>query len=192
VAARQLLLLRHAEAAAVPPGSPAAPGSRDFDRPLTPRGHSQAQRAARLLQQAGLQPDLIMASPAVRARDTAAIVAAQLGYPREVDQQPALYQAGAPALLSALQRCEAGAQTVLLVAHNPGLSELAQGLAGAQRLAGAHAARRDGPDQRLTLATGALCRLELDTRPWSALQPDAVTAMQLLADGGRYCTVQKQ
>jgi phosphohistidine phosphatase len=179
VAARRLLLLRHAEAAAAQagsPGSPAAAGSPDFDRPLTPRGRSQAQRAARLLLRAGLQPDLIMASPAVRARDTATIVAARLGYSREVDQQPALYQAGAAALLAALQRCEAGAQTILLVAHNPGLSELAQ------ELAGAHAARGDGPDQRITLATGALCLLELDTRPWSDLQPDAVIAVELLAD----------
>ena len=136
---KQLWLLRHAEA------EPASAGLTDFERPLTAAGRAQAAAAAAQLRQLDVRPDLMLASPALRASETALIVAQRLQCPAVVRYQPSLYQASAAQLLAALQGCEAGVSTLLLVAHNPGLSQLAQ--------------RLGGPSAKL--GTGALCRIEL-------------------------------
>src|SRR5690606_15467290 len=93
LAGRQALLARHAHA-----DWPAFHG-RDFDRPLTPRGEQDAQRAAAAMRAAGHLPSLLLASPAVRTRQTATLLAEGLGLPvtsiRWVD---ALYNATATVL----------------------------------------------------------------------------------------------
>jgi phosphohistidine phosphatase SixA len=171
------VLLRHAEAET--PHS--AQG--DFERPLTAHGRAQACAAAERLQQLGLVPDLLLSSPAERARLTAQIVARQLQCPQPIDYDAALYQASAPALLATLQSCAAPVQTLLLISHNPGLSELAQRLAGSVQAAeveviGGTEIARVGHDPSFMLGTAQLCRIELDIGPWSELQG--------------YCTEQKQ
>jgi len=178
---RQLWLLRHAEAEAL-----RAPLT-DFERALTARGRAQALAAAERLLQLGLCPDLLLASPAARARETATIVARRLQCLQAIDYQPPLYQASAAALLAALQRCEAGVHAVLLVGHNPGLSDLvqqlAQPLAGHREVAagvtppGGTAASDDLSS--FTLVTGALCRIALDIESWAELGSTAVTAVAL-------------
>jgi phosphohistidine phosphatase len=104
---------------------------RDFDRPLTPRGEQDAHTSAQAIRAAGLSPVWMLASPARRTRQTAAAVAAVLGLPPDrllfVD---ALYNASARVLETELLRvAPAGAATVL-VAHNPGITDLARLLSG--------------------------------------------------------------
>ncbi len=174
---RHLVLLRHAEAEA------AHPAQGDFERALTAQGRAQARAAGERLRQLSVFPDLLLSSPAERARLCAQIVARVLGYLQPIDYQPALYQAAAPALLATLQRCAAPAQTLLLVAHNPGLSELAHRLAAAVQLVqaqvvGVRGTAGLGKDSSFMLGTAELCRLEFDIGQWSELQV--------------YCTEQKQ
>jgi phosphohistidine phosphatase len=176
-----LLLLRHAEAEAL------RPPLTDFERALTAQGRGQALAAAERLLQLRLRPDLLLCSPAARACATAEIVAQRLQCPQAVRYQPPLYQAGAAALLTALQHCEPGAHTLLVVAHNPGLSELVQQLA--EPLAGRRAdtagsapsgSSAAGDDlSSFTLATGALCRVTLDIESWAELGRAAVTDVAL-------------
>jgi phosphohistidine phosphatase len=166
------VLLRHAEAEAL------RPGQSDFERTLTAHGRTQARAAAGRLRQLGLYPDALLSSPAERARRTAVIVARQLRCLQAIDYRPDLYQAGAPALLAALQHCGAHAQTLVLVAHNPGLSELAHRLTSRTASAGRTGVTGTELDPSFTLATGQLCSLELDIEHWGRLQD--------------YCTVQKQ
>ncbi len=52
------------------------------DTPLTERGRTQAKSAGRLLKKQGLQFDLIITSPFLRAHDTALIIARELNYPK--------------------------------------------------------------------------------------------------------------
>ena len=146
---KHLLLLRHAEA------EESAPGTSDFDRMLTERGHSDAREAAASLASTGLSPDIVLASPARRARDTISIVAAQLGLAVPIEYQPPLYLGSPDALLQALRRSPPDAWTVLLVGHNPGISELAQQLAG------------DG--QAIALRTAGLCHLAFEQTHWNSL-----------------------
>ncbi len=111
---QEVLLMRHGHAA-----NDADSGS-DFDRPLTASGCEQAAAAARWLQQQGRIPDLIIASPALRTRQTAERVAEVVELLGPVELAPSLYNAPAGKLIEVLEQVQA--ERVLLVGHNPGIS----------------------------------------------------------------------
>jgi len=159
---RRLLLLRHAEAETV------RPGLTDLGRPLTLQGRAQAAEAARCLQTDGPRPDAVLVSPAARARETALIIAEQLQCVDALRYEPALYPGEVDTLLPALQRCHAGAHTLLVVGHNPGLSALAL------RLAGSRIAPAAVQPSAWQLGTGAWCRIELQANAWRELGPGVV------------------
>ncbi len=122
---QQVVLVRHAHAE-----WPAFSGL-DFDRPLTPQGLGDARTTAAAIRDAGHRPGLLLTSPAKRTRQTAEIIATTLGVPstaiRDVD---ALYNASREILDAELRQALAAVPAVLLVAHNPGISELARALSG--------------------------------------------------------------
>jgi phosphohistidine phosphatase len=97
----------------------------DHDRPLNARGRRDAPAMAKLLAARGFRPAAILSSTATRAQDTAAAFAAALGVP--VTLERSLYGASAGTLLAVA--AASGEERVLLVAHDPGLSELAHALA---------------------------------------------------------------
>lgn len=117
---KRLLLIRHAKS------SWKNADLDDFDRPLSGRGKREAPAMALRLKQQGVQPDLILSSPAKRARKTAKIVAETLAYPVvEIHLDNRLYMQGTAALLTVLAETDERLITVLLVGHNPDLTELA-------------------------------------------------------------------
>jgi phosphohistidine phosphatase len=119
---RRLILLRHAKA--VRPG----PDTDDFERGLEPRGRAEAARAAKLLADLALFPDVVLVSPAARTRDTWSIVADTLKAPKP-RFEGGIYDASVKDLLDiAAPYSEAG--TVLMVGHNPGFKDLARALMG--------------------------------------------------------------
>jgi phosphohistidine phosphatase len=156
----QLLLLRHAHAEEAP-----ARGS-DIDRPLSPRGRTEALDAAKRIVKAHLTCDRLLVSTAVRTRQTARIVAAELKLTEPPQFDPLLYLGDADTLLSVLHR-GADAATLLLVGHNPGISELAQ--------------RFHGTAPPVLLRTAGLCRVAFDAKSsWNRLQPRHVAEFELL------------
>lgn len=103
----------------------------DFDRPLTPRGERDARRAGAAMRAAGHRPVQVLASAAQRTRQTAQLMAGELALPADALRfEDSLYNASA-AVLEAQLHAAAAASTgmLLLVAHNPGISQLAQMLA---------------------------------------------------------------
>lgn len=103
---------------------------RDFDRPLTARGEAEALQTARAIRAAGHQPGLLLASPARRTRQTARILADEMAIPDDALRfVAALYNAPPATLEAELRRALATSPVVMLVAHNPGISELARELA---------------------------------------------------------------
>jgi phosphohistidine phosphatase len=123
--AREVILVRHAHAE-----WPAYTG-RDFDRPLTPQGLADARASAAAIRAADLQPQLLIASPALRTSQTAGIIAAALALPAPaIIFVEALYNAAADILDAELRRAFHRHPRVILVAHNPGISELARSLTG--------------------------------------------------------------
>jgi phosphohistidine phosphatase len=119
---RRLVLLRHAKA--VRP----EPGLADFDRGLEPRGRVEAARVAQLIADLELAPDLALVSPAKRTRDTWRVMEKTLPA-RAVEHDDELYDADTGTLLSRLV-AHADADTLLVVAHNPGLKDVARLLMG--------------------------------------------------------------
>ena len=121
---QRLVLLRHGEAL------PAARGMRDFGRPLSDRGLFEVRAAALSIAALLPRPDLILASRAQRTTQTAEAArdTAFAGVP--VITEPALYLATSEALLDVLRGLGDGFGTVLLVGHNPGISEACARFAG--------------------------------------------------------------
>ncbi len=114
----RLVLVRHAKS------DWGAPLLDDHDRPLNRRGLRDAPAAAARLAATGLRPDAILSSTALRARSTADAFGAALGV--AVTTDAALYGASPAALLRAA--VDADVSAVLLVAHDPGMSLLAERL----------------------------------------------------------------
>lgn len=100
----------------------------DHDRPLNDRGLRDAPVMAALLAESGFRPATILSSTALRAKTTARSFAQVWGLP--VQTQDRLYGAPGGVLLSAA--AEAAVATVLVVAHDPGMSELAGQLSGGE------------------------------------------------------------
>ena len=116
---KRLLLMRHAKA--VQAADPLA----DIARTLMDRGERDARRVGERLRPHYGKPDLIVASPAARALRTAQLVAATLDYtPSEIALERELYLAEPSMLLETVARQAPTLQTLLLVGHNPGLTEL--------------------------------------------------------------------
>jgi phosphohistidine phosphatase len=155
----RLFLLRHAKAEAE------APGGGDRDRPLADQGERAMGDIGAWAAKAGLAPDLILCSPAVRTRQTLALLLTHLSGRPQLKFEDALYLADAPALLERLRRVPARSASVLVVGHNPGLHVLAVGLL--RGAAGSHA-KRLGQG----LPTGALAAFEFD-RSWANLDQGA-------------------
>ena len=116
---RTLVILRHAKAER--PG--AVP---DHERRLSARGEADAGAAGAWLAATGRYPDLVLCSSAARTRGTWQRVAAALGGAGTVDvrYEPALYSGGTAELVDLLRQVPPGTGTVLLIGHNPVLSQL--------------------------------------------------------------------
>ena len=115
-----LILVRHAKS------DWGSPGLDDHDRPLNARGRRDAPEMARRVVDAGVAVERILASTALRARETAAAFGAALGLP--VDHRPELYGAGARRLLDSATT--GGVAALMIVAHDPGMTVLAEQLSG--------------------------------------------------------------
>ena len=100
------------------------PSLGDHDRPLNDRGRRDAPEMARRLSETGLRPDAILSSTALRAATTAEAFGAEFGVP--VQRQERLY--GAPASVLLCAAASSGATTAVVVAHDPGMSVLAEAL----------------------------------------------------------------
>ncbi len=98
--------------------------ARDFDRPLNARGTRAARTMGTEMQRLGLAFDRVVASPAVRVRDTLAGVGAGYGPLPEPVFETRIYLASADTLLDIVQATSDAADRLLLVGHNPGLEDL--------------------------------------------------------------------
>ena len=97
---------------------------RDLDRTLNGKGRRAARIIGRHLAAEALAFDRVLASPAVRVRETLAAVETGLGRPLAPEWDRALYLAPAEAMLEMVRALPGDAARVLVVGHNPGIEEL--------------------------------------------------------------------
>ncbi len=151
---RELLILRHAKS------EWDLAETSDFDRPLAKRGKSDAPKVGAWLYREGLVPDVVVSSPAERARQTASKVCKRLDIKkRQIIWERDIYEADVPELLAVLARCPPEAATVMLIGHNPGLEQLIMHLVGEDL---------EIPEDGKLLPTATVARLEMPN-DWGAL-----------------------
>ena len=102
----------------------------DFERPLAKRGESAAPRMGAFMAAHGLAPQLILCSPAVRARQTLDLVLPRLAGGPTVVYEDNFYLAAPSVLLARLRKIEGKVSHVMIVGHDPGMQGLAVELAG--------------------------------------------------------------
>ena len=119
----RLLVVRHAEA--VPQGTP---GLTDADRPLTTEGERAFRAAARTIARLEGTPDVLLASPLLRARQTASLLATAWG-DVEPTPEPVLAGGDVDAIVDMLERQRRDGR-IALVGHEPTVSRLLMELLG--------------------------------------------------------------
>lgn len=148
---RRLILMRHAK-------SDWSHATSDHDRPLNPRGRSAAEALGNWLRAEGLLPDAVLCSTAARTRETCAIL--NLPESCAVEHVRQLYLAEPSEIIANLRQRATG-DTVLLVAHNPGIAAAAALLL------------QQTPDQDAfdRYPSGATTVMDFDIDNWADLAP---------------------
>ena len=122
--ALRLILMRHAKS------DWANHKLSDHDRPLNERGRRSAPLMAKHLANHYLAPQAIVASTAVRVRETLVLMLAEWPYDPEVFFEQSLYLASVETLVSHVRGLHDGWSDALIVGHNPGLTDFVSRLAG--------------------------------------------------------------
>jgi len=136
----------------------------DKDRPLNDRGKRDAPKVGERLAKRRVKPDLILSSPAVRALATAQIIARKLDYKRSnIVVNDRLYAVAADDLLDVIRQLDDKVERVMLIGHNPELTELAHRFSGKI----AH------------LPTCAVAEFRFDTKSWRRIGKDEPTRVAL-------------
>jgi phosphohistidine phosphatase len=114
---RTLLLLRHGEALA------SGTGNTDRNRPLSPRGFADVRALGKRLAEKGIVPDYVCCSAATRTQQTATELLAAMGAQPQLIVQEELYNADLTQLMAVMNALPNTAASVLMVGHNPTLTE---------------------------------------------------------------------
>jgi phosphohistidine phosphatase len=103
----------------------------DIERPLNQRGRRNAPVMGEWLANQGAPPEIILSSPAARARATALCFAEALDFePDGIEVEQDLYFAGTDGMLRALERVDDRHDRVMMVGHNPVMTSLVNQLTG--------------------------------------------------------------
>jgi len=123
---KKIYLLRHAKS------NWKEEGLSDFDRSLNKRGKADLKFMAQRLKNFGVMPDLIISSPAKRAKSTSKRVARIIGYDEsKISYEYALYNSSYQNYRYLLDSLDDSLKTLFIVAHNPTITETGEILSGA-------------------------------------------------------------
>ncbi len=121
---KRLFVLRHAKSSWNDPGLP------DFERPLNKRGKKAAPFMGNVMRERGYCPEIILSSPAERAKQTSMLFRESAGLEAEILYEPRIYGAGVNSLIDVLSNIDDGIAAPIIVGHNPGFEDLVQYLTG--------------------------------------------------------------
>ena len=142
---KKLILIRHAK-------TTHEIGYADFERPLKPSGIQDAAIMAERLREAGYLPDLLVSSPALRTITTANIFSEHLSLQR-ANTDVRIYDADEDTMLDVVHELPSAYNSIALIGHNPGISQLLRYYTGHIR----------------DMETCAVAVVEFDVKDWSAV-----------------------
>ena len=157
---RTLMLIRHAKAAR-PDGR-----MRDYDRPLTERGQSDASKIGAYMRGHSLLPGRVVVSPAKRTRETWALLAPALGKGLKATFDERLYDASPQTVFEIIQEHATDCPALLIIGHNSSMHRLATGLIAAGDLDNREKLRENLP-------TSGLVTIEFPFEDWARLHAQA-------------------
>jgi len=132
----------------------------DRKRPLNKRGERDAPVMGKRIHEHDIRPSLIVSSPATRAWTTAKVIAREINYPLEfLQREDSLYLASLDDILDTVVAQDDGFNNLMLVGHNPGMTDFANFLV---------------PGLTGNLPTAGVVSVEIDADDWSLYtQPQA-------------------
>jgi phosphohistidine phosphatase len=148
---KTLYLLRHAKS------SWDDRSLKDFDRPLNERGLKAAPKMGAYIRKEKIRPEMIVSSPALRAKQTTTLVCEAAGLASLVTFDERIYDASARRLFEIVTGFEDRFGSAMMVGHNPGFEELLAVLSG----------------ESSRMATAALACIELSVEKWSDVSADS-------------------
>jgi phosphohistidine phosphatase len=145
---KQLHILRHAKS------SWNDPSLRDFDRPLNDRGRKAAPFMGEWMAANGIKPNVIVSSPAERARQTATLAKEAAGFDCPLRFDERIYDATLVDLVAVVSELSEDHGSALIVGHNPGMEALVRYLTG----------------ETVEMPTAALASMTLDIEAWKDVE----------------------
>jgi phosphohistidine phosphatase len=145
----------------------------NFDRPLNKRGQKAALQIGEELKKRGFEFDLVLASPALRVRETLKGIEQGYGEQLPVEWEPEIYDASEATLFKLVRRIPERAHAPMLVGHNPGLQQLILALTR----------QDDGGLRELVAAnlpTGAVALVELPAPRWAEMMEESGLIRELI------------
>ncbi len=126
------------------------PNLADFERPLNERGKKTMPLMGKVMIKSNFQPELILSSPAVRAKETADLLKISANLDVEVRLDERIYEASPQSLIEVVSGLNESAKSAMLVGHNPGLEGLIKLLTG----------------EIQAMPTAGLAVIDFDTENW--------------------------
>ncbi|MBH62566.1 MAG: histidine phosphatase [Alphaproteobacteria bacterium] len=157
---KTLLLMRHAKSIWNDPAVA------DFDRKLNKRGIKAAARMGTHMRDMGVVPEFTLCSSARRAKETWDLVQDSFDGSVEVKIMKRLYLASPTQILGAVRTVPDSVRYLLVLAHNPGIQELAHRLSSVPK---DENARRLGEAVRTKFPTAALVILTMEIGSWTEI-----------------------
>lgn len=117
---RRLFVIRHAKS------SWKDTSISDFNRPLNKRGEENAPMMGERLKKRGIKPDIILSSPALRAKTTAEIIAKKVNYKKEIVLDEDIYASMDMILHKIIKKTDDKNETLFIFGHNPDLEMLVE------------------------------------------------------------------
>ena len=122
----------------------------DFERPLNRRGKRAAETMGNYFKSKAIVPELIVCSPAVRARETLELVSHAAKWATEVRYDQRIYEASGLRLAEVVSQIDSDRKSAMLVGHNPGMEELLFLLTA----------------ERVEIPTGTVAKIEIKASKW--------------------------
>lgn len=155
---KTLFVLRHAKS------SWDFPHLSDFERPLNKRGEKAAPLMGKVMREREFVPEIILSSPAMRAKTTANLVKESAECSAEIILNRSIYESGTNNLLYIISEISDAYESVMIVGHNPTFEGIVQILSGEYQ----------------RMPTAALAIIDLNIESWSDTKPNCGNLREVL------------